>query len=64
VIDNANIKAGDVIVGLASFGSQPMRKVIMAVWEATDLHLHVMKFWRTKNKDTDNFLCHGSMYVP
>jgi phosphoribosylformylglycinamidine cyclo-ligase len=46
VIDNANIKAGDVIVGLASLGSQPMRKVIMAVWEATDLHLHVMMFWK------------------
>jgi hypothetical protein len=45
VIDNANIKAGDVIVGLASLGSQPMRKVIMAVWEVTDLHLHVMMFF-------------------
>jgi hypothetical protein len=33
VIDNANIKAGDVIVGLASLVSQPMRKVIMAVWK-------------------------------
>jgi hypothetical protein len=28
-----------MIVGLASLVSQPMRKVIMAVWEATDLHL-------------------------
>jgi phosphoribosylaminoimidazole (AIR) synthetase len=35
VIDNANNKAGDVIVGLASLGSQPMRKVIM-VWVVTD----------------------------
>jgi phosphoribosylformylglycinamidine cyclo-ligase len=26
VIDNANIKAGDVIVGLASLGSQPAEK--------------------------------------
>jgi phosphoribosylformylglycinamidine cyclo-ligase len=31
VIDNANIKAGDVIVGLASLGSQPMRKVCNGV---------------------------------
>jgi hypothetical protein len=36
VIDNANIKAGDVIVGLASLVSLLMKKVIMAVWEATD----------------------------
>jgi phosphoribosylformylglycinamidine cyclo-ligase len=32
VIDNANIKAGDVIVGLASFGQSTYEKVIMAVW--------------------------------
>jgi phosphoribosylformylglycinamidine cyclo-ligase len=36
VIDNANIKAGDVIVGLASLVTT-YEKVIMAVWEATDL---------------------------
>jgi hypothetical protein len=30
------IKAGDVIVGLASFGQATYEKVIMAVWEATD----------------------------
>jgi hypothetical protein len=35
VIDNANIKAGDVIVGLASL-VRLLMKVIMAVWEATD----------------------------
>jgi phosphoribosylformylglycinamidine cyclo-ligase len=35
VIDNANIKAGDVIVGLA-FGQATYEKAIMAVWEATD----------------------------
>jgi phosphoribosylformylglycinamidine cyclo-ligase len=40
VIDNANIQAGDVIVGLA-FGQG---KKLMAEWEATDLHLHVMMF--------------------
>jgi hypothetical protein len=34
VIDNANIKAGDVIVGLALVSTT--KKVIMAVWEATD----------------------------
>jgi hypothetical protein len=44
VIDNANIKAGDVIVGLASLAVN-LRKVIMAVWEVTDLHLHVMMFF-------------------
>jgi phosphoribosylformylglycinamidine cyclo-ligase len=36
VIDNANIKAGDVIVGLASLVKLLMKKVIMAVWETTD----------------------------
>jgi phosphoribosylformylglycinamidine cyclo-ligase len=36
VIDNANIKAGDVIVGLASLVRLLMKKAIMAVWEATD----------------------------
>jgi hypothetical protein len=43
VIDNANIQAGDVI-GLASLVKQHMKKAIMAEWEATDLHLHVMMF--------------------
>jgi hypothetical protein len=32
VIDN-NIKAGDVIVGLASLDKQHEKKVIMAEWE-------------------------------
>jgi hypothetical protein len=36
VIDNANIKAGDVIVGLASLDKQLTKKVIMAEWEVTD----------------------------
>ena len=35
VIDNANIKAGDVIVGLASFGMASYEKHIMEEWEVT-----------------------------
>jgi phosphoribosylformylglycinamidine cyclo-ligase len=37
VIDNANIKAGDVIVGLASFGQSTYEKVIMAVYGSNGL---------------------------
>ena len=36
VIDNANIKAGDVIVGLESFGQATYEKNIMVVWDQTD----------------------------
>ena len=35
VIDNADIQAGDVIVGLASFGQATYEKNTMAEWEAT-----------------------------
>jgi phosphoribosylformylglycinamidine cyclo-ligase len=35
VIDNARIQAGDVIVGLASFGQASYEKLITAVWAAT-----------------------------
>ena len=36
VIDNANIQAGDVIVGLESFGQALMKRNTMAVWGLTD----------------------------
>ena len=36
VIDNANIKAGDVIVGLEVLDKRVMRKSIMVEWEVTD----------------------------
>ena len=33
VIDNSNIKAGDVIVGLSSYGKSNYEDFIMAAWE-------------------------------
>lgn len=35
VIDNANIRPGDVIVGLASYGQATYEKNTTVVWEAT-----------------------------
>jgi phosphoribosylformylglycinamidine cyclo-ligase len=50
VIDNANIKAGDVIVGLASFGQSTYEKVIMAVWVNGLTSARHDVFWKYSNQ--------------
>jgi phosphoribosylformylglycinamidine cyclo-ligase len=55
VIDNANIKAGDVIVGLGVFGQATYEKVIMAEWEVTDLHRHDDVFEKYLAKYPESF---------
>ena len=45
VINNANIRPGDVIVGLASYGQATiMKKNTMAVWVATVLQVPAMTY--------------------
>ena len=44
VIDNANIKPGNVIVGLASFGQASEKTSITVEWEVTDLLRHDMMY--------------------
>ena len=39
VIDNSNIRVGNVIVGLSSSGMRLMKQSIMEEWEVMDLHL-------------------------